>query len=297
MSVRQAGGNPSNKVAATLAMPGTDECLLALGQLRPVISMAEIRLDLMDSFDLERLVSDSPCPLIITCRPAREGGRFGGGESERLDVLKRAMDLGCDYVDIEWDSVDALLKLKSGKTRLIASRHWYDRMPASLLGEYAKLRDRVDVVKLVGMANRPAEMFPAFELLRHADGPVIAIAMGEAGRLTRILAPCFESCFVTYAAPSAEYVSAPGQLTVSEMVEVFNLNAAGTHTAVHIHLCSGPDPAGAAGEIDSYGGSGDALRVRLVVTADESRDIAERLRASIPGLVLTADAAISAEAF
>src|SRR5579862_8347981 len=97
-----------NKIAAALALPDTQTCLDTLHALKDAISMAEVRLDLMETFDLPRLVADAPCPLIITCRPPREGGRFNGPEAERLDILALAMDLGCAYVDGEWDSIAAL---------------------------------------------------------------------------------------------------------------------------------------------------------------------------------------------
>jgi len=46
--------------------------------------LVELRLDLMPGFELGALLSDRPCPVIVTFRPAREGGRYEGDESERL---------------------------------------------------------------------------------------------------------------------------------------------------------------------------------------------------------------------
>src|SRR5579885_1582129 len=107
-----------NKIAASLALPDTHTCLAALRTLAPSISLAEIRLDLMASFDLPRLVAEAPCPLIVTCRPPREGGAFSGPEAERLDILTQAMNLGCAYVDSEWDSLPALTARRHTATQL-----------------------------------------------------------------------------------------------------------------------------------------------------------------------------------
>src|SRR5262249_46476415 len=131
-------------------LPDTDACLATLRALAASISLAEIRLDLMASFDLPRLIGEAPCPLIITCRPSREGGAFSGTENERLDILAQAMDLGCTYIDGEWDCIGALAERRSSATRLIVSRHWTDRMPADLWATYEALRSQADVVKLVG---------------------------------------------------------------------------------------------------------------------------------------------------
>src|SRR5215216_3947572 len=96
---------PPNRVAVSLALPDTEACLAALDQLGPRIGMAEIRLDLMERFDLARLIAGSPCPLILTCRPPREMGRFSGSEAERLAILAQAIRMEAAYVDVEWDSV------------------------------------------------------------------------------------------------------------------------------------------------------------------------------------------------
>ena len=165
--------------------------------------MAEIRLDLMRTYDLARLINEAPCRLIITCRPPREGGQFTGSEAERLDILRQAIDLRCAFVDVEWDSVAKLGRPRHSATRLIVSRHWLDEMPPTLLPIYQRLRRQADVVKLVGRANHLTEILPVLNFLHQSTSPVIGLAMGEAGQLTRLLAPCFEHCLLTYGTLSA----------------------------------------------------------------------------------------------
>ena len=65
-----------NRVAASLAPQDTDNCLRELDRLAPRIGLAEVRLDLMRAFNVSKLVTDSPVPLILTCRPERERGGF-----------------------------------------------------------------------------------------------------------------------------------------------------------------------------------------------------------------------------
>ena len=282
----------TNRIAASLALPDTESCLRALDELSPSIGLAEVRLDLMDSFDLARLISAAPCPLIITCRPPREGGRFAGSEPQRIDLLARAMELGCAYVDVEWDSAAALRSRCGSTTRMIVSRHWYDHMPSQLLPEYDKLKRHAAVVKLVGTARRPIDMLPVFNLLRDASGPVIAIAMGEAGRLTRVLAPCFPACLLTYGAYNSTASTAAGQLTVDEMVRLYHLEAAGPNTIVHLHLCAEGSSASAAAEVGGTS-DGESLHLSLVVSPKEAPDFVVALQACLPRLRLTADPSLS----
>ena len=51
---------PVNRVAASLAPPDTDSCLRELDRMAPRIGLAEVRLDLMRSFDVAELVASSP---------------------------------------------------------------------------------------------------------------------------------------------------------------------------------------------------------------------------------------------
>jgi len=278
-----------NRVAATLAPRDTDQALALLTELAPQIGYAEVRLDLMESFDLPRLIDGSPSPLIITCRPQREGGRFAGPEPERLAILRQAAQLGCAYIDIEWDSVAELPSLALGRTCAMVSRHWYDRMPADLWSHYTALREHADVVKLVGLAQRPADLGPVLDLLWRAESPVVAIAMGAEGMISRLLAPCAASCLLTYGAATADSTTAAGQLSIHEMTETYQLQAAGPHTHIHLHLCADPERAAAVVARNAGETPGALLHVPLVITPDNIAYLVPAL-AALPRLLLIAEA-------
>jgi len=193
---------------------------------------------------------------------------------------------------VESDCLDWLNAQSRTETRVIVSRHWHDRMLEDLWALYTELRQRADVVKLVGTADRPADMFPVFDLLWRATTPVIGIAMGEAGQLTRLLAPCFQNCLLTYASPTLDGATAPGQFTVREMVEVYHLPAVGPHTAIHLHLCA--DESGVEAVVAQNASTlpGEKIYAALVVPANDAHPIASGLQACLPRLTLTADAAL-----
>ncbi len=149
----------ANRVAASLAPPDTISGLHDLERLAPRIGLAEIRLDLMPAFDIEKLVAGSPVPLILTCRPARERGGYTGSERDRLAVLRTAYESGCAYIDVEADSLDSVAGWHGSATQIIASQHWFDHMPADLRDTYLELRDRCTVVKLVEPRVRPRTCF------------------------------------------------------------------------------------------------------------------------------------------
>jgi 3-dehydroquinate dehydratase/shikimate dehydrogenase len=283
----------TNKIAISLALVDTKACLEALATLASRISLAEIRLDAMNDFALPRLIAESPCPLIMTCRPPREGGSFAGAEAERLAILAQAIDLGCAYVDIEWDSLAAFAGRKRSSTKIIASRHWHDHMPADLRPFYEALREEADVVKLVGLAQHITETLPVFDLLWYASSPVIGLAMGAAGQLTRLLAPCFPQCLLTYAAPSVTSVTASGQLSIADMTDLYHVQQVGPQTRVHLHLSSEPASAQVVLEQNQADRGGETLHIPLEITTAEAQALLPRLRTYLPYLTVTADSALA----
>ena len=268
---------PVNRVAASLAPQDTDSCLRELGRLAPHIGLAEVRLDLMRTFDIAKLMANSPVPLILTCRPERERGGFTGPESERAGILRTAWEAGCAYLDVEADSLDLVSGWGSGSpTRVIASQHWFDSMPPDLLGTYRELRDRCAVVKLVGTAATAADVLPVLELLRDASTPVIAMAMGAPGTCTRILAPAFPQALLTYGAASPAATTAPGQVTVDEMTDRYALHLVTSATRVYLHVTRPDDALSAQRRAEP----GAELHVPL--RAEVPAALAARLRETVP---------------
>jgi 3-dehydroquinate dehydratase type I len=232
-----------NRVAASLAPEDTDSCLRELDRLAPRVGLAEVRLDLMRTFDIAKLVANSPVPLVLTCRPERERGGFTGPQAERMAILRSAHDHGCAYIDVEAECLDLVSGWGGGSpTQVIASQHWFDAMPPDLLGAYRDLRDRCAVVKLVGTAATAADVLPVLELLQNATTPVVGLAMGAPGTCTRILAPAFPRTLLTYGAATPAAATAPGQITVDEMTDRYALHLVTAATKVYVHVTR-PDDA------------------------------------------------------
>ena len=217
-------------IGVSLGVGDTDQALAALTEVAAVADIAELRLDFMAEYDLPRLLADRPCPVIVTNRPEREGGRFTGSEADRLRPLQAAIDLGADYVDIEHDSV-SLLPAQRGTTQIIVSYHDFTATPPTLPDIAARLQEQgADVVKVVGMAQTPADNRYVLETFDEARLPTIAIGMGVAGLASRVLALRYEQCFLTYATLGKGEQVAPGQLPVEAMQAVYQASAIGSET-------------------------------------------------------------------
>ena len=208
-----------------------DEALERMTRAGSRADLVELRLDAMTRPDLKRLLQNKPCPVIVTNRPRRQGGDFSGPEAERLQLLKQAARSGADYLDIELEALPKFARI--GSTKLIVSYHDFERTPADLNQIYRKLAATgADVIKVACQANHISDNLKMFELLRNADRPTVALCMGELGEISRVRAPKFGG-FLTYAslAPGAE--TASGQLSSSELVELYHYHDIGPDTDVY----------------------------------------------------------------
>ena len=139
-------------IGVALAPDSTEDAIAALRAVSEQADIAELRLDLMPEYDLASILADRPCPVIVTNRAEREGGRFRGRERERVRPLLEAIELGAEFVDIEHDAVHLISD--RGQTRLIVSHHDFSAMPANLGQIHRDLAEKgADVVKTAGMAN------------------------------------------------------------------------------------------------------------------------------------------------
>jgi len=219
-------------IAVSLGPRTTVEAQAALAEVARQADVAELRLDLMAECDLPRLLRNRPCPVAVTNRPERAGGRFRGGEAERVRPLLEAIDLGAEYVDVEHDATHLIPDRK--QTGLVVSYHDFERMPGDLLQIHQDLAARgADVVKVVGTARRIQDNLPVLDVLARSPHPTIAIAMGEAGLISRVLALRYDACLLTYAALGQRERVAPGQLPVATMREVYQADKIGAQTAIY----------------------------------------------------------------
>ncbi len=228
-------------IVVALGLKSTIEVREALAAAARLADGAELRLDyLQESYNLASLLAERPCPVIVTNRPTREGGYYTGDEEARIRPLQEACALGAEYVDVEADSIGLLraglegISLPDVRTKIIVSHHDFRAMPPDLWEVHQRQQSLgADVVKVAAMAHRLGDAIAILELLARAEVPTIAIAMGEHGLASRVWALRFPSCHLTYAAPDGERNTAPGQVSVSMMREVFQAQRIGPQTAVY----------------------------------------------------------------
>ncbi|BDA46464.1 probable shikimate dehydrogenase (NADP(+)) at C-terminar half [Coccomyxa sp. Obi] len=209
--------------------------------------VVELRLDFLKGIDLldpkatlKRLLGACDAyklPAIVTFRPAWEGGQFSGPEPLRLAVLKYAAVLGAAYVDVEYLAANFFFASEGEvplSTKVILSHHDYDETPSDeILEALVKemFKGGADIAKVATTAQRIEDSAQMLALPGKSSGPVIALAMGEKGLTSRILAPKF-SGYLTFGALSPSKTSAPGQPTVSDLRKLYRLQDQSADTQV-----------------------------------------------------------------
>ncbi len=198
--------------------------------------IVELRIDYIPELQnaltcIEKSLQSKTKPVIITNRPTREGGRFNGSETDRLHLLQKAIELGADYVDVEYDSIEHITRRNSSK--IIISHHDFKETPLNLSKIYNDIcRHKPDIVKIVTYANNITDNIRIFGLLKSANIPTISFCMGELGTTSRILTGKFGG-FLTFASLAKGKESAPGQLTIDELSKTYHFKDINKETKLY----------------------------------------------------------------
>jgi 3-dehydroquinate dehydratase / shikimate dehydrogenase len=220
------------RVCAVITEETVDSARAAIRQAAGVVDLIELRLDFLQDFDFDdasaigSLLEDKPLPVIITCRSRAEGGRKDVDDDVRIRLLVEGARQTADYCDIEAAHYAQASALSPDISRLIVSYHTFDETPADLDIVY----DRVTALpaalhKIATRANTITDSLAIFNLLERAsdDGKqLIAIAMGQAGIVTRVVGPSRGS-FLTYGSQACGKESADGQLTCAELIDLYRV--------------------------------------------------------------------------
>lgn len=213
----------------TITAPTTAE-LRRQRDLVPDADLIELRLDHVSDPDVAAALAGRTRPVILTCRAQWEGGRFAGSEAERKALLRQALELGAEYVDLEWRAGFDDLIAEFGP-RIVLSSHTFDGIPADLAGQAtAMAATGAGVVKIAVKASRLSDCVTLLDLSRTfaPTQAFVLIAMGDPGLATRVLAQRFGSAW-TYAGAVRDV----GQISAERLVQQFRFRSIGAATALY----------------------------------------------------------------
>ena len=217
-------------VVQVAACPTTRELLEVYRSADPRADLVELRLDLVRDLDLEAILSARGKPKLVTVRSREQGGQ--SRPAEREPILRKALESGVEYLDLELTDSDRPLLKGRPRTRRILSHHDLVTTPADLQELHARMRAVGEgaLIKIVTFADAATDLLRIRDLLRGAEhGALAAFAMGPKGVPSRILASHWGSAAI-YAPRRGDPASAPGQVPLEDLFDLYRFDRIGPGT-------------------------------------------------------------------
>ncbi len=162
--------------------------------------------------------------------PASCQGKFSGTEAERQQILLSAAKKDFAYVDVGLSTPklrNFVSEVKAAGAKPIVSFH--DFSQSLSLPELNNILEReiacgADVCKIVTTANQVEDNLKLLNFTSTAcsKAKVVCFAMGELGKISRLLSPVFGG-FFTFASLERGSETAAGQMTIREMRTAYEL--------------------------------------------------------------------------
>ncbi len=193
-------------------------------KLAKELQMLELRADLLNwsGDEYSRIIDIVPYS-VFTLRPTEKS------DDERLELYRFAIENKVNFIDVELEACDNFIGeikkiIKNRDTELILSYHNYHITPDTK--ELNKILKQcylfgADVAKIACMSKSYADAARLLSLYQEG-GRKVVIGMGESGKIVRVASLLLGAEF-TFAASGTETVTAPGQLTWSEMKDIYKI--------------------------------------------------------------------------
>jgi 3-dehydroquinate dehydratase/shikimate dehydrogenase len=234
------------KICVPVCVERASELSPAIARAGEVADIIELRLDYLLAAELDSaksilgsLIGKAEALTILTLRSDEQGGRASLNLDQRSQLwasLGSTAETGLK--DFELDLVQEYQRRPGERvdwSKVICSYHDFAGVPSNLEQIYESMAaTKARILKIAVQADDATDCLPIFHLLERAQREgreMIAIAMGPAGIMTRILGPSRGS-FLTYGSLDDESATAPGQLTARALREVYRIDRIDRQTEV-----------------------------------------------------------------
>lgn len=208
-----------------------DNNVKSIVDIQPLVDLFELRIDLVGD-GWQDVAKELKKPWIACNRLPEEGGQWKESEARRIEQLLHAIELGASIVDIELrtknlENIVAMVKKRAG---CLISSHDLEKTPP--LDGVKAIIDRqqkagADICKVVTTARSTNDNWTLLQAVTAFPAlQTVSFAMGPLGTLSRVLSPVVGGYF-TYASMETGKESAPGQVTVRDLIRLYEMMGLG----------------------------------------------------------------------
>ncbi len=236
----------NGKICVSVCAETVDEFIKKIERAAEIADVIELRIDclrsringkLLDGINKTR--KSFIGKLLVTYRPKSQGGKadLTFQEREEFWIHSHIFEF-VDWADIEEDIPETKSNNLWGKAfeTVIKSHHSFSTVPENVENILGSLTSNTDnIAKIAVKSNEITDSLAVWKLLKPAKSDnkqLIPIAMGEAGKWTRILGLAHGSP-ITYASLEEGNETAPGQISARDLIEVYRVKELDKQTEVY----------------------------------------------------------------
>jgi 3-dehydroquinate dehydratase/shikimate dehydrogenase len=222
------------KLCISICAKSSEELFEKIVRAEDLADVIEVRFDCIDPderIEIANHIASTGKNFLFTFRPAEQGGNAEIPVETRKEFWSLVPN--SKWADAEPDIVEDVES--RGFQKLICSYHASSNTVANIKQIFALLADtKTEVLKIAVPTESAVDAIPVWNLLESAKAEnksIVPIAMGEAGKWTRVLGPA-HGAFMTYASLEKGSETAPGQISADDMLNVFRVREVDRETGV-----------------------------------------------------------------
>lgn len=231
----------NGKICVSVCARDTNEFIKKIKRASELADIIELRFDCLKDranvdilATLQKIQKELKKTYLCTFRPKEQGGKARLTYKERKNFWNSEINLLETWIDLE---VDIISDFQCGRfSKIICSHHDFSNVPKKLDEIYGKLSEtESDIIKIAFNVNDIIDSFELWRLLEEAkpeNKKIIPIAMGEAGKWTRILGLAYGSP-ITYASLETGNETAPGQISANDLANIYRVKELNRQTEIY----------------------------------------------------------------
>lgn len=201
----------------------------------------EIRLDCLDSIDLEKIKKLQEYwgkTTIFSLRRKSHGGKYIQHDKKLYFDLSRLFSLKPHYFDLEHDiSLDfiSMMKKTHPDVKIIFSYHNFDNTPDNLKEIFEKLKNPYTTFyKIATFASNSIDALKMLDFIKNnQDQNLIGVSMGDYGSFVRVISKIYNNkmtyCYV-------DKKNTTGQISLDDLVSIYNYKNINSDTKIYALL-------------------------------------------------------------